>query len=59
MDKKYWEDYYKEHGKDEGIILHSSFSDFCLNNFSVLFQLISRLKNIKNYSKQKLCKTLL
>mgnify|MGYP001159849508 CR=1 FL=1 len=33
MDKKYWEDYYKEHGKDEGIILHSSFSDFCLNNF--------------------------
>jgi tellurite methyltransferase len=33
MDKKYWENYYKEHGKDKAIISHSSFSDFCLNNF--------------------------
>ena len=33
MDKKYWDDYYKKHGNDESIILHSSFAEFCLVKF--------------------------
>jgi methylase of polypeptide subunit release factors len=33
MDLKYWDDYYLQHGKDKGISKHSSFSQFCLDNF--------------------------
>ena len=33
MDKKYWENYYRQHGKDDEIISHSSFANFCLINF--------------------------
>jgi cyclopropane fatty-acyl-phospholipid synthase-like methyltransferase len=33
MDKKYWESYYRDHGKDDSIISHSSFASFCLINF--------------------------
>ena len=33
MDKIYWNNYYKQHGKDKGISRHSSFSQFCLDNF--------------------------
>ncbi len=33
MDKKYWNSYYKQHGKDENITTHSTFSQFCLDKF--------------------------
>jgi tellurite methyltransferase len=33
MDGKYWNSYYKDHGKDENISLCSTFAEFCLNNF--------------------------
>jgi tellurite methyltransferase len=33
MDVKYWDNYYKQHGKDKQISESSSFADFCLNKF--------------------------
>ncbi len=33
MDKKYWDHYYTKFGKDKGISLHSSFSEFCVEKF--------------------------
>ena len=33
MDKKYWNTYYQQHGKDKGISKRSSFAQFCLNSF--------------------------
>ena len=33
MDLKYWDDYYQQYGKDKGISKHSSFAQFCLDNF--------------------------
>lgn len=33
MDKKYWNNYYQQHGKDKGISKHSSFAQFSLDNF--------------------------
>jgi ubiquinone/menaquinone biosynthesis C-methylase UbiE len=33
MDKEYWDNYYKEHGLDEGIQEASSFAHFCQKNF--------------------------
>ena len=33
MDKKYWNNYYQQHGKDQGISVCSTFADFCLKNF--------------------------
>lgn len=33
MDKKYWEKYYSEHGKDVQINQQSSFADFCNENY--------------------------
>jgi tellurite methyltransferase len=35
MDIKYWNSYYKQHGKDKGISKHSSFARFCLDNFFI------------------------
>lgn len=31
MDKKYWDSYYQEHGKDKGISVSSSFAKFCMD----------------------------
>jgi len=33
MDKKYWQKYYKTHGKDFSIVKQSSFATFCMNEF--------------------------
>ena len=33
MDKIYWNNYYQKHGKDKNISKHSSFAQFCLDNF--------------------------
>lgn len=33
MDKKYWNNYYQQHGKDTGISVCSTFAQFCLDNF--------------------------
>ncbi len=33
MDKKYWNTYYQQHGKDKGISKCSSFAQFCLDSF--------------------------
>ena len=33
MDKSYWNDFYKVHGKDENIIEKSTFADFCSNKY--------------------------
>jgi SAM-dependent methyltransferase len=33
MDKKYWDNYYKEHGKDKDIVNCSTFAEFCLGRF--------------------------
>jgi len=33
MDKIYWDNYYQKHGKDKSISKHSSFAQFCLDNF--------------------------
>jgi len=33
MDKKYWNQYYLNHGHDKGIALQSSFSEFCETNY--------------------------
>ena len=33
MDRKYWDDYYKNHGKDEAIYKPSTFAIFCLNRY--------------------------
>ena len=35
MDKKYWNTYYQQHGKDKGISKCSSFAQFCLDNFFI------------------------
>ena len=33
MDRKYWDEYYKNHGKDEAIYKPSTFAIFCLNRY--------------------------
>ena len=33
MDKDYWEKYYLQHGRDLGLKKHSSFAEFCRENF--------------------------
>ena len=33
MDKIYWNNYYQQHGKDKGISKHSSYAQFCVDNF--------------------------
>lgn len=33
MDKKYWDNYYHQYGKDKSIAAPSSFAQFCLKNF--------------------------
>jgi len=33
MDKNFWNKYYKNHGQDKGIIIQSSFSEFCEEKF--------------------------
>ena len=33
MDKKYWDDYYQQYGKDKSISGCSSFAAFCVDNF--------------------------
>lgn len=33
MDKKYWDHYYEQHGKDKGISMCSTFAQFCLGRF--------------------------
>ena len=33
MDKKYWNEYYKNHGKDLGLVSPSSFAEFCNKRF--------------------------
>jgi len=33
MDKKYWDNYYLQHGKDKSINVCSTFAKFCLDNF--------------------------
>ena len=33
MNKAYWDNYYQQHGKDKGISKHSSYAQFCLDNF--------------------------
>jgi tellurite methyltransferase len=33
MDRKYWNSFYQQHGKDKGISKCSSFAQFCLDNF--------------------------
>ena len=33
MDKKYWDNYYHQHGKDKKITEPSSFAQFCLDSF--------------------------
>jgi len=35
MDKKYWNNYYKQHGKDGGIRSPSTFAEFCLDKFFI------------------------
>ncbi len=35
MDKEYWNNYYQQHGKDEGISMHSTFAKFCQDKFYV------------------------
>ena len=33
MDRKYWDSYYQQHGKDKGINVCSTFAKFCLDKF--------------------------
>ena len=33
MESKYWDEYYKKHGKDNGISINSSFAEFCQKNY--------------------------
>ena len=33
MDKKYWNNYYQQHGRDKGISMCSTFAKFCLDKF--------------------------
>ena len=35
MDKKYWNSYYQQHGKDKGISECSTFAQFCLDKFFI------------------------
>jgi cyclopropane fatty-acyl-phospholipid synthase-like methyltransferase len=35
MDKKYWDNYYQQHGKDKGISACSTFAQFCLDKFFI------------------------
>lgn len=35
MDREYWDNYYQQHGKDEGISMHSTFAKFCQDKFYV------------------------
>jgi tellurite methyltransferase len=35
MDKKYWNDFYRQHKEDISISSHSSFSEFCLSKFFI------------------------